>query len=182
MKASLLRREKMMKISNISVVLVFASITCCGNSVAMLKTGSIPLPRDFNMESAYGSHKHPESHHKKETNTMPKNHTRMSSLVSKPVQLAPAQPAIEEAFDLQDFLANPTVSVSGVTYRVFLSDELKRKLEDGITKVQFSEKLSDTLKMIETTDYSPFRIVCFNLYLSKNGDEIYSAPSEDSNM
>jgi hypothetical protein len=82
---------------------------------------------------------------------------------------------------LADFLANPSIEVSGQTYAAFLSDELKEKLNNEATKGHFSQKLDARLQEIRGRDWKacPFKLVGFNLYSSDDGD-VYSAASMDN--
>lgn len=82
-------------------------------------------------------------------------------------------------FDYLAFLSKPTVTVSGIEYPVFLSDDLKLKLKSVPT---FAQKLVERLYEIQQRDYSgfPIKINSFSLYLSDDAEKVYSMAFTES--
>jgi hypothetical protein len=85
-----------------------------------------------------------------------------------------------DTFNLNAFLTHPVVTVLEKDYFVSMSDELRKKLLNTATRKQFSAKLKARLKEISGRSYRscPIKIAGFNLYLSSNGEDVYSAASK----
>ena len=85
------------------------------------------------------------------------------------------------AFDLEAFLKKPEVLLMKKVYPVSLSDELKQKLINADTREQFSVKVRNRLKEISERSYSShpiFKIAGYNLFLSNDGEKVYSAATK----
>ena len=76
-------------------------------------------------------------------------------------------------FDLIKFLSRPSVIVSGKNYPVYMTSSLIQKLNNDIT---FKYRLIKVLNEIQQRDYTnfPVKISNINLYLSDDGENIYS--------